>query len=107
MPMPYGITRGCPLTKTVRWVWTCVTVFSEVWHWIPSIVCPDPALISVANFGPLGTGICSGPNVVLGAGTNVMEAGMATVGTWGLVVAGFTVFEPLVATTTMSTTTAR
>ena len=62
-------------------------------------------MISVANFGPLGTGICSGPNVVLGAGTNVMEAGMATVGTWGLVVAGFTVFEPLVATTTMSTTT--
>ena len=36
MPTPYGITRACPFTKIVRWVWTWVTVFSPALHWIPS-----------------------------------------------------------------------
>ena len=32
-------------------------------------------LIKVANFGPLGTGMPSGPMVVLGAATSFIEAG--------------------------------
>ena len=43
------------------------------------------ALSSVASFGPLGTGMVSGPGVPAGGCTQLddMEAGMGWSGTWG------------------------
>src|SRR5262245_20250453 len=61
MPMPAGIWRGEPLTKTVRWAWMWNSTCSLVSQRMPSTGSPVALVAVLASCGPFGIGTPSGP----------------------------------------------
>src|SRR5271169_1025864 len=61
MPMPAGICRAEPLTKTGRCAWMWNTVCSLVWQLIPSTGWPVATVAVLASGAPAGIGTPSGP----------------------------------------------
>src|SRR6516165_1355204 len=61
IPMPAGIWRGEPFTKTVRWAWMWNSTCSLVSQWMPSTGAPVALVAVLASGGALGTGTPSVP----------------------------------------------
>src|SRR5215471_701801 len=61
IPMPAGIWRGEPFTKTVRCAWMWNSTCSLVSQRIPSTGWPVALVAVLASGGALGTGTPSGP----------------------------------------------